>query len=226
MELMLAAAYDAPVLVRLALVCIAAVPIAWSSGPHRIQGDIDGDGRPDTVSLTQRAHSFVLRVDTGERVITRRVRGFSGPQAAGIGDPHVVALRPLNTRRGLEIEVEVWHGAANQFLIFYALDHGRLVPMTGGPHDPAYPPYVWDVGGTIGTGTSQADCVHGAKVGVLLWWRHRGVSHYRTTVYDVRGTRFVRSAVYELASERLVPSLPTDWPQVKRLAFESCGSVR
>src|SRR5205823_10898177 len=99
--------------------------------------------------------------------------------------PHIVALRPVNDRRGREIEVEVWRGAANEFLIFYALDRGRLVAMTGGPHDPADSLFVWDVGGTIGTGASQADCVRPARVGVLDEWRYRGIWHYRMTLYDV-----------------------------------------
>ena len=222
---MLAVAYDASVLIRAGLVCLALLAVAWSNSDRAVRADIDGDGRRDSVSLTHGPQSFVLRVKTGDRVITKTVRGFSGPQASGIGDPRILALRPINAQRGFEIEVEVWHGAANVFLIFYGLERGRLVEMTGGPHDPADPPFVWDVGGAIGTGSSQADCVRRAEIGVLDEWRHRGIWHYRTTLYDVRRTRFVRTKVYELASERMVNRLPKDWPHVKRLDFASCGGV-
>jgi hypothetical protein len=225
MELMLTTAYDAPVRSRAALVCLSMLAIAWSVGTEAVRADIDGDGRSDTVLLMRSAHFFRLRVVTGDRVITKAVRGFSGPKASGIGDPRILALRPMNARRGLEIEVEVWRGAANAFLIFYALDHGQLVAMRGGPHDPADPAYVWDVGGTIGTGTAQADCVRRVQVGVLDEWNHRGIWHYRETIYEVRGTRFVKTKVYELASERMVNHLPTDWPKVRRLDFASCGGV-
>jgi hypothetical protein len=38
-------------------------------------------------------------------------------------------------------------------------------------------------------------------------------------------TRFVRTDVYELASERIPDRLPSDWPQVRRPEFESCGGI-
>jgi hypothetical protein len=221
---MLATPYDANVLIRACLVCVSLLAIAWSTGGDTIRVDINGDGRSDAVSLTRSAHSFRLRVDTGDRVITKVVRGFSGRKPAAIGDPHIVAFRPMNRLPGLEIEVEVWHGASNVFLVFYTLERGRLVAMTG-PHDPASPNFVWDVGGTIGTGSSQADCVRRAEVGVLREWNYRGVWHYRMTVYDARRTRFVKTNVYEVASEQMVNPLPKDWPKVKRLDFASCGGV-
>jgi hypothetical protein len=223
-EVMLAVAYDANVPVRIGVVCLSLLAIAWSNADHAVRADVDGDGRPDTVSLTRHARSFVLRVNTGYEVITKTVRGFSGRQAAGIGDPRILALRPMNRLSGLEIEVEVWHGATNVFLVFYTLERGRLVPMTG-PHDPASPNFVWDVGGTIGTGSSQADCVRRAEVGVLRKWNYRGNWHYRMTLYDARRIRFVKTNVYELASEQMVNSLPKDWPKVKRLDFASCGGA-
>jgi hypothetical protein len=222
---MLTTAYDAPVWSRSALVCLSMLAIAWSAASGGIRADIDGDGRPDAVSLTRSTHFFTLRVVTGNRVITKVVHGFSGQKPSGIGDPRLMALRPMNARRGLEIEVEVWHGAANAFFVFYALDHGQLVAMTGGPHDPADTDYVWDVGGTAGTGMAQVDCVRRGQVGVLAEWTHRGVWHYRETVYVVRRTRFVKAEVYELASERMVERLPADWPKVRRLDFTSCGGV-
>ena len=203
----------------------AAMALGWAPSPHGLRGDINGDGRADSVSLVRRPRFFVLRVDTGSRAITKVVRGFSGWPASSIGDPHIVALRPMNSQRGLEIEVEVWHGASTVELIFYALHRGRLVPMTGAYNVPGDPAFVWNIGGTIGTGSSQADCVRPRQVGVFQSWHHRGVWHYRTTLYDARVTRSARGSVYELASERMVENLPRDWPKVRRLDFASCGGV-
>jgi hypothetical protein len=40
-----------------------------------------------------------------------------------------------------------------------------------------------------------------------------------------RSTRFAAAAVYRLTSERLITRLPSDWPQVKRREFASCGGI-
>jgi hypothetical protein len=158
-------------------------------------------------------------------VIRKVVRGYSGLQPSARGEPRIVALRPINARRGYEIVVRVWHGASNDFLIIYTVDRGRLVAMTGGPHDPADPPFVWDLGGSAGTAMSQADCVGRNRVGVILRWYHRGVWHQRLTLYNAFAARFERAAVKEIAAARLRP-LPHEWPEVKQLEFESCAGVR
>jgi hypothetical protein len=201
------------------LAAAAAIAVGWTSF------DVDGDGRADAVTLTRHQRSFVLHVVTGGRVVEKVVRGFSGPQATGQGEPRIVALRPINRRRGLEIIVRVWHGASNDFLIVYTLDRGQLVAMPGGPHDPADAAFVWDLGGSAGTAMSQADCVGRGRVGVNLEWYHRGVWHQRLTLYRVFATRFRRTAVYEIASRQL-RTLPRDWPKVKGVEFESCGGTR
>jgi hypothetical protein len=122
--------------------------------------------------------------------------------------------------------VLVDHGAANDFIVFYTLVGGRLLPMTGGPHDPADPPIVWDVGGTVGAGYSEADCISHGHVGVIIRWPDkRGRWQAKGTRYTVEPTRFVRSDVYELASERRPDRLPSDWPRVRRPEFESCGGI-
>jgi hypothetical protein len=85
---------------------------------------------------------------------------------------------------------------------------------------------VWDVGGTVGTGTSNADCIARGRIGVLDEWTYRGIWHYRMTTYDARPTRLVKQQVYELASEAMLRELPRDWPKLKHLDFGSCGGFR
>ena len=206
------------------LATAAAIAGGWTTGTHGLRADVDGDGRPDTLTLARHKRFFVLRLDTRDRLISKTVRGFSGYKPSAQGEPRIVALRQLNRRRGLEVLVRVWHGASNDFLVLFTLSGGRIVAMTGGPHDPADPPFVWDLGGSAGTATSQADCVARGRVGVVLRWHHRGVWHQRLTLYNASATRFARAAVYEVASKQL-RSPPRDWPTVRRLEFESCGGM-
>jgi hypothetical protein len=206
------------VLIKAALVGVSLLAIAWSDGTRAIRADIDGDGSPDQVSLTSEAHGFVLRVRTSDRIVTTT-------QKLESYEPRILALRPLNARQGPEIEVLVDQGAANEFIAFYTLLRGRLIPLRGAAHAPADPSFVWSVGGTVGTGTTEADCVGRGQIGVIDRWHHRGIWHYKATRYEVEPTRFVRTAVYELASERRVASLPKDWPRVKGFAFQSCAGI-
>jgi hypothetical protein len=183
-------------------------------------GDIDGDARADKVALTPARDGFVLSVRTRTRVVTRRER------LAHASDPQLLALRPVNGRRGLEIVVLVDHGAANDFIVFYTLFGGRLVPMTGGPHDPADPAIIWDVGGTIGTGYSEADCISRNQVGMIERWPDtHNRWHARAIRYAVNGTRFIRLGVYRRASAQPLVHLPANWPQVHHMEFEGCGGI-
>lgn len=172
------------------------------------------------MSLIRHAHSFVVRVETDRRVFTKTV-AYSN----GYGYPRVVALRPINRLRGLEVEVRLWQGAANNALVFYTLDRGQLVTMTGAPQSSSSLAGVWDLGGTIGTGSTEADCIPSRQVGLVKRWHYRGRWHYRAARYAVRATRFVRTGVYKLDSEQLISTLPRDWPQLKGLDFSSCGGV-
>ncbi len=149
----------------------------------------------------------------------------SDGQAGPFGYPRIVALRPMNDVRGLEIEVRLWQGAANNALVFYTLKRGRLVTMTGGPRSADKVAGVWDLGGTIGTGTTEADCIADRQVGVVVRWHYRGRWHYRAARYAVRASRFIRVDVYKLESEQLLSSLPRDWPKLKGFDFSSCGGI-
>lgn len=215
---MLAVAYDPTVLIKAALVGVSLLAIAWSDGTRAIRADIDGDGSPDQVSLTSKAHGFVLRVRTAHRIVmtTQKLDSY---------EPRILALRPLNARRGFEIEVLIDHGAANEFIAFYTLLDGRLVPLRGAAHAPADPSFIWNVGGTVGTGTTEADCVGRGQIGVIDRWHHRGIWHYKATRYEVAPTRFVRTGVYELASAQRAASLPRDWPHVKGFDFQGCAGI-
>jgi hypothetical protein len=215
------------VLIGASLACASVLSLAGSGSLQGLCADINGDRALDAVSLVRRARSFVLRVDTGSRVITKTVQGFSGGQASAMGYPRMVALRPLNPHPGLEIEVLLWAGAANDFLVLYTLDRGKLVALTGGPPDPGGTASVWNLGGTVGTGTTEADCVLRRQVGVIEHWYDGRRWHSRAARYAVRATRFVRVATYRLVSEQPPwdRSLPHDWPHLKNREFRSCGGL-
>jgi hypothetical protein len=230
---MLASAYDLNVPARaLGVILFAAAVLAPASAGQQtregpgIRADIDGDGAPDRLIFTRRADHFTMRVTTRRGPTTLTVRGFSGPQASSSGVPHVVALRPMNRRPGLEVQVLTWESASREWLVFYTWHRGRLVPMAGGPHDPAEPRYVWTVGGTVGTGYETADCIATQTIGVHGSYRdvrRRWVS--TAARYDVLGTRFVRTADYRRVTNEIPNSNPRGWPRLKNRDFKSCGGT-
>jgi hypothetical protein len=229
---MLASAYDLDVSARALSVFLfaAAVLVPASAGqPARegpgIRADIDGDGAPDRLVLTRRADHFTLRVTTRHGATTRVVRGFSDVKASAMGLPHIVALRSLNRSPGLEIQVLLWYGASHEALVFFTMHRGRLVRMTGAPPRSS-DPYVWDMGGTVGTGYETADCIAPHTIGLNGAYqdaRRRWVS--TAARYDVRRTHFVRTASYRRVTKELPNSAPKGWPQLKNRDFKSCGGI-
>jgi hypothetical protein len=191
-----------------------------------IRADIDGDGAADRLMLTRRADHFTLGITTRRGPTTLTVRGFSGFHARAMSVPHIVALRPLNRRPGLEVQVLLWYSASREWLVFYTWHRGRLVPMTGGPHDPAEPRYVWTVGGTAGTGYEIADCIAPHTIGLSGAYpdvRRRWVS--TAARYDVLGTRFVRRASHRRVTNEIPNSNPRGWPRLRHRDFTSCGGL-
>jgi hypothetical protein len=230
---MLASPYDHNVAVRaLGLLLFgAAVLVPASAGqPIRegpgIRADIDGDRVPDRLVLTRKADHFTLRVTTRHGATTTRVvRGFSDVKASAMSLPRIVALRPLNGSPGLEIQVLLWYGASHEALVFFTMHRGRLVRMTGAPPRSS-DPYVWEMGGTVGTGYETADCIAPYTIGLSGGYpdvRRRWVS--TAARYDVRGTRFVRTASYRRVTDEIPNSAPKGWPRLKSRDFKSCGGL-
>jgi hypothetical protein len=224
--------YDLDVLSHMSCTLLLAVAVlmtptegqSWHEGPG-IRADIDGDRAPDRLVLTREANHFTLRVATRHGTTTRIVRGFSGFKASALGLPSIVALRPLNARRGLEIEVRVWRGAANDFLVFFTMHRGRLVMMTGAPPRSS-DTRVWDIGGGAGVGYETADCTAPHTIGLSGYYPLSSRRWVSTAAhYDVRETRFVRTASYRRVTEAPLTLDPKGWPHLKNRDFKSCGGI-
>lgn len=139
--------------------------------------------------------------------------------------PRIVALRPLNRSPGLEIQVLLDYGASHDFQVFFTMHRGRLVRMSGAPPR-SDDPYVWNLGGTVGTGYQTADCIAPQRIGLSGGYPD-ALRRWVTTAarYDIRGRRFVRTASYRRVTKEQPNSVPRGWPQLKNRDFKSCGGV-
>ena len=173
-------AYDLAVLVP----GVAAQPVAVSCSATDprcpMYGDVDGDGRPDRVSVKRlSACRFMLVVKTARGVVEAPLRPpCSKPSEVWpSGFPRVIALRPMNRARGLEPEVLMWRGASNSGLRFFTTRGRRLVPMRIEPESGS--DNEWNVGG-FADAFSLHDCLRPHIVGV---W---GASLHQTGMVDLR----------------------------------------
>src|SRR5436190_10511066 len=71
--------------IGLMLATAAAIAGGWTTGTHGLRADVDGDGRPDTLTLARHKRFFVLRLDTRDRLISKTVSRVLGLQTLGAG---------------------------------------------------------------------------------------------------------------------------------------------
>ena len=192
----------------------------WRPRGAALRGDITGDGRPETALIEYRGRpSCDFRLVVGSLV--GRVRpeicdGKPGEVWSG-ADPHVAVLADLDSRPGLEIVVQLGHGAHTEFADLWAVRDGRLRRFDG--HEPHM-----SYGGSVGTGAHFVDCSR--KPGVILmstqvhrsparivrtWYRTHGLSLRRVGTRSVRWPR-----------EKPVPFREFGYPQ----PFPTCAEAR
>src|SRR5512133_2492267 len=148
----------------LIVLCIVGTASAASSGTwhtrgQALRGDLDGDRRTDTVVVEQRGSRCVFRLAGS---LTARLQPSvcrekpseleSGP------DPHVAALVPIDGHRGLEVVVQLGHGAYMEFGDIWTVRDGALRRFAGPEPHVSY-------GASAGTGGHVVDC---ASRGVVL----------------------------------------------------------
>ena len=187
-------------------------------------GDVDGDGRPDRVSVQRHGPCrFSLVVRTARGTIEAPLRPPCGKPSEvwPSGFPRVIALRPMDWWRGLEPEVLMWRGASNSGIRFFAARGPRLVPMRIEPEP--YPGGEWNVGG-FADAFSLSDCLRPHVVGVAgASYTSPGWSVFGA-VYTVDGARFVQVASRTRRAHRLGQPLRL-WPYVPGDGFVHCGGI-
>jgi hypothetical protein len=135
---------------------------AWHPRGAALRGDVDGDGSVESVVLQQRRRSCVFRLKAGSLIA--RVRPsickdkpsevtLPGP------DPHVDVLADLDGRPGLEIVLQLGHGAYMEFADIWTYRAGVLRRYSGREPHLSY-------GSSLGTGTHVVGC--SSRAGVVI----------------------------------------------------------
>lgn len=187
-----------------------------------LRGDVDGDGRPDSVYVAAAEKNpcdLLLVVDRPVYYSLRFAIPCAKPAEAVAARPFVEALSDIDAVPGLEILVEIGHGASWQFARLFTVRARSLHPMTvdGVPDH-----LTIDYYGSVGTGDRFIDCA--ARKGfVLSSSRSSGERGLVRTRYRVVGTRLKR-----LGSKRI--ALPDGELGLRELRgpqpFPSCTRVR
>jgi hypothetical protein len=181
----------------------------WQPRGTALRGDITGDGKPEAAVIEYRGRpSCDFRLVVGSLVARVRpdfcknkpAEGYTGP------DPHVAVLANLDRRPGLEIVVQLSHGAHTEFADLWTVSEGRLRRFAGPEPHISY-------GGSVGTGSHVVDC--SSRPGVLLM---------STQFYDPPA-RVIR-AWYQTRGLRLqrIRSRTIRWPTERRVTFHEFGS--
>jgi hypothetical protein len=112
---------------------------AHQRGDRALRGDVDGDGRADSVSLVRlrgdsRCGAFLV-VRTGSRTLTHAMR--TTPSVPPV--PSLNGLAALGSRAGLVIVVTTWEGASTEFARVFAVRDGRISPLATETPDGTFP---------------------------------------------------------------------------------------
>ena len=180
----------------------------WHPRGAALRGDVDGDGQAERVVIEYRGRpSCDFRLIAGSLVARVRPRicddkpgdVYSGP------DPHVAVLANLDGRPGLEVVVQLGHGAHTEFGDLWAVRNGRLRRFAGPEPHLIY-------GGSVGTGSQVVDC--SSLPGVLL---------VSTRIYDPPA-RVIR-AWYQTRGLRLrrIRWRTIWWPAERRVRLHEFG---
>jgi hypothetical protein len=202
-------------------------------GGGRLRGDVDGDGALDQVSVRYAPRSrascgFLLVVKTHSRVLAVTApEWYKPPQDLRIRDwwpaePFLAAIVRLDPHRD-QIVVARSRGASVVSVSVYGVVGGKLLPLH--VHRAFYQDTLLPLGGTVGTGDTNARCVRGGPLILLSrgptsatgsrWFVTR--SEYRlikNRFWRVR-TRTVRSSM------RRVDALARRWG-MDALPFTGC----
>jgi hypothetical protein len=186
----------------------------WHPRGASLRGDIDGEGSLESAVLEQRGRSCVFRLVVGSLNAPVRPSICEGkPSEVTSGpDPHVDVLANLDGRPGLEIVLQLGHGAHTEFADLWAVREGRLRRFAGSEPHVSY-------GGSAGTGSHVVDCA--PKPGVVLlstrvytqparpiraWYRVRGLRLQQMRIRSIRSHADQRPPFHEFGYPQPFPT--------------------
>ena len=133
----------------------------WHPRGTTLRGDVTGDGRAEAVVVEQLGHRCEFRLAAGSS--SARVRPeicSQKPSELTDGpDPHIAALADLDRHPGLEIVVQLGHGAYMEFADIWTSRDGSLRRYAGREPHVSY-------GSSVGTGEHVVGC--GSRAGIVL----------------------------------------------------------
>lgn len=200
--------------------------------PGSLQGDVDGDGLEDEVFVAvdpqaEESCRYFLIVESsgGAKVIPITTSAF-GPADDVVA---VEAMVELNDQPGLEIVVDVWHGAATEFAaVFTMVDRQPIRVDTASRRRVGY---LFAYGGSL-SALSGMDCT--GKPGIIVvsgahaegneWFIERNYFSFDGGELQRYGQRERHRL---LQKEREALTLKQDFPEFEPIAFPNCpGAVR
>lgn len=202
--------------------------------PGSLIGDVLGTGGTDHVFVADDPHGrancrFFVVVSTGPRTLAAPVRttGLGSPASiAALGLPALQALVGIGPGPGLAIAVEVWRGASTAFASLYAVQGGKLVPLTTAGQPPGSLPNAFGYGGSVGN-LSGVDCVGGRASGEIV--SSTASSSDGQSYAMVRVTlRLTGSVFHQVGQQRLtVPAANlSQYREFAGVPFPSCATAR
>jgi hypothetical protein len=196
----------------------------WRVRGPVLRGDLTGDGKLDMTVIEHKAprtcrFRLVVRTEAGYLTAPVRPEICDGKPAElySSPDPHVDVLADVDGRPGLEIVVQLGHGAHTEFADIWAVRSGTLRRLA------SHEPHI-SYGGSVGTGSHVVDCAR--RPGVILestliyeppariirrWYRVRGLRIHR-----------IRTRAIRWPAEKAVPFHEFGHPQ----PFPTCAKAR
>jgi hypothetical protein len=199
---------------------VAKLPILRAGGVLR--GDVDGDGRRDTVTIRRAARAPVrctwfVAVETHHGTLSHTLESTSP-----VSDllPAVARLARVH-RHGLAVVAEVEHGASTGTAAVLVVTHGRLALVPAPPRTGFY------YNGSV-THLNAVDCFRGPGSGRIVisgaWLPSSTAKRmaFERRIYALRESRLVLEKVIRRTTRP--PGLPPRTPEFRgSMLFASCS---
>jgi hypothetical protein len=146
---------------------------SWTVRGGSLAGDVDGDGKVDRVAVEDagsRSCRFRVSARSADRMLTAPLNldicEGKPAETWGTSFPFVKGLAAIDREPGLEIVVELGHGASTEFATIFGVRNGHLRQWR-------LPEGTLTYYGSVGTGHHVADCA-----------RQKGLVVLSTLVFD------------------------------------------